>query len=177
MERNMIQVYVQELATYNNGIGVGKWINVDSFESELEELLEEATEALKEHGYYYGVDAEEWEIFDYECEANIDIKNFYQDIETLKKLNDILLECDETQIKIIDYLLDEGYGVDQLDSDLISEVFIYESWDYAIEDFIEHFLCIENNSNVYTYLDYEKIQRDLEIEGYSEYDGQIFYTH
>ena len=47
----MIKIYVQELATYNNAISVGRWIEVSEFDSELESLFEEATEALKEHGY------------------------------------------------------------------------------------------------------------------------------
>ena len=172
----MIKVYVQELATYNNAVGIGKWINVENFESEVDELLEEATEVLKEEGYYYGVDAEEWEIFDYECEADIDIKNIYQDVDTLKKLNDLLLECDETEIQAIDFLMDEGYCIDQIDKDIISEVRIYETWDEAIDEFIEYYLCIENSNNLYSYLDYSKIQRDLEIEGYCERDGNVFYN-
>jgi len=171
----MIQVYVQELATYNNGIGVGKWLDIDNFDTELEELYEEATEALKEHGFYYGVDAEEYEIFDYECEAPINLKNIYQDIDTLKQLNELLLECDNSEIQAIDYLMDEGYDIKQIDRDKINEVRVFESWDEVVEDFIEYYLCIDDSNTVYFYLDYSKIQNNLEIEGYSEYDGKIFY--
>ena len=50
----MIQIYIQELATYNNAVGVGKWINVEDFDSEIKALFEEATEVLKNEDLYYG---------------------------------------------------------------------------------------------------------------------------
>lgn len=174
----MIQVYVQELTTYNNAIGVGRWIDVDNFDAELKDLLNEATNVLKEEGYYYGVECEEWEIVDYECEVDIDLKNIYQDIDTLKELNDLLLELNDTEIKVVGFLLDEEFSLDQIDKDKIEEVRVFESWDDAIDEFIEFYLCIDDGSSIHSYLDYSKIQRDLEIEGYCENNnGEIFYYH
>ena len=172
----MIKVYVQELATYNNCCGVGKWINIDNFDIELDELYIEATQVLKNEGYYYGVDAEEYEIFDWECEADINLNSIYQDTDTLKKLNELLLECDDTEIQVIAYLLDNGYSIKQIDRDKINEVRVYDSWDEAIEEYIEYFLCIESDSTIYNYIDYSKIQRDLEIENYCESNGKIYYN-
>ena len=83
----MIQIYIQELATYNSAVGVGKWINVEDFDSEIKALFEEATEVLKNEDLYYGVDAEEYEIVDWECEVNLDLKTIYQDIDKLQTLN------------------------------------------------------------------------------------------
>lgn len=69
----MIKVYIQELATYNNGVGVGRWADIDDFDRQLEELFDEATQVLKNNGYYFGVDAEEYEIVDWECDENLNL--------------------------------------------------------------------------------------------------------
>ena len=47
---------------------------------------------LKNGDLYYGVDAEEYEIVDWECEVDIDLKNIYQDIDKLQTINDLLNE-------------------------------------------------------------------------------------
>lgn len=170
----MIQIYVEELSTYNNGIAYGKWISVENFDSELALLLEEATEVLKEHGYYSGYPAEEFEIVDYETDYDLDLSSIYTNISQLKELNEILENVENYQIGIIGFLLDMGYDISQIEQK-IDEVRVYHSWDEAIDEFIEYFLEISEDSTAHSYLDYEKIQRDLDIEGYTEYNGQVFY--
>jgi antirestriction protein len=170
----MIQIYIQELATYNNAVGVGKWINVEDFDSEIEVLFEEATEVLKSEDLHYGVDAEEYEIVDWECEVDIDLKNIYQDIDKLKTLNELLLELDQNEIDKLGYLMDIGCDITDITVDTIDNVYSNESWDEAIEEFIEYGLDIPMESMVNSYLDYDKIQRDLEIDGYTEYNGKVY---
>ena len=170
----MIQVYVQELATYNNAVGVGKWISIDNFDSELEQLFEEATRILKENGFYYGVDAEEYEIFDIECDVDINLNHIYQNIDKLKELNDLLMELDQGELDKLCYLFDNGYDIEDITPDSFDNVYTYENWDSAIEEFIEYFLEVTDNSSLYNYIDYEKIQRDLEIDGYTEYNNKVY---
>jgi hypothetical protein len=170
----MIKVYVQELATYNNAVGVGKWVDVENFENEVESLYEEATEVLKEHGYHNGNDAEEYEIFDWDCEVDINLNYVYQDIEALKELNELLINVSKEDIKKISFLMDSGYGINQIDSDSLENVYIYEDWNTAIDEFIEYYLEIPTDGVIINYIDYEKIQNDLEMDGYMEHDDKIY---
>jgi len=170
----MIQIYIQELATYNNAVGVGKWINVEDFDSEIKALFIEATEVLKSEDLYYDLDAEEYEIVDWECEVDIDLKNIYQDIDKLQTLNDLLNELDQNEIDKLGYLLDIGCDITDITIDTLENVWSNSDWDEAVEEFIEYALDIPIDSKIYNYIDYDKIQRDLEIDGYTEYNGKIY---
>ena len=68
----------------------------------------------------------------------------------------------------------EGYSIDQIDDEALDGIISYENWDAAIEDFIENFLEVPENSAIYVYIDYDKVQRDLEIDRYVEFKGTIF---
>jgi antirestriction protein len=173
----MIRVYVQELATYNAAYGVGKWVEVSAFEDELVTLFEKATLVLKENNNHYGVDAEEYEIVDWECDIDINLDAIYTDIKALQALDELLENASEHDIKKIGYLLYEGYSIDQIDDEAFDGIVTYESWDEAIEDFIENYLDVPDNSAIHYYLDYSKIQRDLEIDRYVEYKGTIFMSY
>lgn len=171
----MIQIYIQELATYNNAVGVGKWINVEDFDSEILKLLEEATVVLKDNKFHYGVDAEEYEIVDWECEIDINLNSIYQDIDKLKELNELLTELNKDEIDKLRFLFDcNGLDVKDIDRDTFDDVYTYSDWDEAIEEFIEYFLEVPEDSKIYNYLDYSSVQRDLEIDGYTEYDNKIY---
>ncbi|MEA3354052.1 MAG: hypothetical protein U9Q33_09580 [Campylobacterota bacterium] len=41
---------------------------------------------------------------------------------------------------------------------------VYSDWDSAVEDFIEVFLDVPEDSKVYSYIYYDKIQRDHEVK-------------
>lgn len=171
----MIQIYIQELATYNNAIPVGKWINVEEFETEILKLFEEATVVLKDNNFHYGVDAEEYEIVDWECEIDINLNSIYQDIDKLKELNELLTELNKDELDKLRFLFDNnGLDAKDIESDTFDNVYTYNDWDEAIEEFIEYFLEVPDDSKVYTYIDYSMVQRDLEIDGYTEYDNRIY---
>lgn len=170
----MIRVYVQELGTYNMGVSVGKWVDVSDFDNQLEKIFEEAVLAVSEINYRGNFTPEEYEIVDYECDADINLYNIYQDIESLKYLDNLLNESSDYEIKIIGYMLENGYDLKQINQDTIYEVQIYNDWDEAVEDFIEIFLDVPSDSKVYNYMDYDKVQRDLEYEGYCEVGGNVF---
>ena len=170
----MIQIYIQELSTYNNAVGIGKWINVEDFETEIKSLLEEATIILKEHSFYYGVDAEEFEIVDWECDIDINLNSIYQDIDKLKELNELLKELNQSDINKLRFMLNDGYDIKDIDSDSFDNIYTYNDWDEAVEEFIEYFLEVPEDSKIYGYIDYLAIQRDLEIDGYIEFDNNIY---
>lgn len=171
----MIQIYIQELATYNNAVGVGKWINVEDFDTEILKLFEEATVVLKDNNYHYGVDAEEYEIVDWECEIDINLNSIYQDIDKLKELNELLTQLNKNELDILRFLFDNnGFDVKDIDSDTFNNVYTFDDWDEAIEEFIEYFLEVSGDSKIYNYIDYSAVQRDLEIDGYTEYDNKIY---
>jgi len=170
----MIQIYVQELSTYNSAIGVGEWMNVSDFDTKLPELMKRATEVLIENGYYNGYEAEEYEILDWECDVDINLDSIYGDIKTLKELNELLKESNEDEIKKISFLMAEGCSVKDL-KDAIDEVYYYPDWDEACDEFIELYLQINVDEKVYPYIDFQKVQRDLEYSGeFSEYNGEVY---
>lgn len=172
----MIQVYVQELATYNNGIGIGGWVSIDNFNSEVEAILEKATVALKEHGFYYGVEAEEYEIVDWECEEDINLNSYYQNVDKLKQINELLNDLGSDEIDVLNFLLNEaGYELNHISKDTIDNVRVYNDWNVIQEEFILYYLEIPEDSRINSYLDYDRIQRDLEIDGgYTEINGKVF---
>lgn len=170
----MIKVYVEELGTYNMGISVGKWVEVSNFDSELEKIFEEAVSEITNLNYQGSFVPEEYEIVDYECEVDINLYNIYQDIESLKYLDSLLNESSDYEIKVMNYMLENGYDLKQITQDSIYEVQVYNDWDEAVEDFIEIFLDVPNDSKVYNYLDYKKVQTDLEYEGYLEINDNVF---
>lgn len=171
-----IRVYVQELGSYNMGLSVGKWIEVSEFDTQLEKLFEEAVLAitgLSLVGNFVPV-AEEYEIVDYETDYDINLDSIYQDIEQMKYMDTLLSNATDYEIKVISYMLDNGYDIKQINSDSIYEVYMYDNWDEAVEDFIEVFLDVPEDSKVHSYIDYDKVQRDLEYEGYCEVGGSVF---
>lgn len=167
----MIQVYVQTLSSL--GTFLGDWIDVESFDTGLAHLLENANIQIREQGIFEEI--EEWEIVDYECDYDINLRHYYRDIERLKEISELLNELDNNEIDILNFLLDMGYGIEQVDKDRLNEVRVYDSWHEAVDEFIEYYLEVPEDSNIHSYLNYEKIQRDLEIEGYSEVNNKVFY--
>jgi len=171
----MIQIYIQELFTYNNAVPVGKWMNVEDFETEILKLFEEATVVLKDNNFHYGLDAEEYEIVDWECEIDINLNSIYQDIDKLKELNELLTELNKEELDKLRFLFDmNGMDVKDIDNDTFDNVYTYNDWDEAIEEFIEYFLEVPDDSKIYGYINYSAVQRDLEIDGYTEYENRIY---
>lgn len=120
----MIQIYIQELATYNNAVPVGKWINVDDFETEILKLFEEATVVLKDNNFHYEVDAEEYEIVDWECEVDINLNSIYQDIDKLKELNELLSNLNPYELDKLRFLFDmNGMDVKDIDNDTFDNAY------------------------------------------------------
>jgi len=70
--------------------------------------------------------------------------------------------------------LDIGCDITDITIDTLENVWSNSDWDEAVEEFIEYGLDIPVDGKIYNYIDYDKIQRDLEIDGYTEYNNKIY---
>lgn len=165
---------MQELSTYNNAIGVGKWVDVENFDNEVESLLEEATEVLKSENLHFGVDAEEWEIMDYDTDIDINLDSCYQDIRKLQELDELLNNSDSEEIEKIKYLIYLGYDIKDIHQEALENLYVYEDWESVTDEFVDLYLEVSYDSKIYNYIDHAAIQRDLEIDGFTEYGNKIF---
>lgn len=172
----MIRVYVEELSTYNNGIAIGEWFvisTITNFNKDLSKLFEKASLKLQSLNYPY-TKCEEYEIVDYESDLDVDLSQIYKNIKALVALDKLIVSCNEYELKIIAFLLDEGYKVSEIEAKR-EEVQVFEDWDEVTTFFIEEICQVSNDDLIYNYISDDKIQRDLAISGYKEYRGNIFY--
>lgn len=146
-------IYVADLAAYNEGELVGRWIRLDDGIT-AQDVHREISEMLSEHGN------EEWAIHDYE---NLpDSLGEYPDIEELIQIAEAVREHG--------YMLIDGYinyfGVNELSH--FSERYrgTYSSLiDYAYELVDDCYNLEKLMGSLAHYFDYEKFARDLELSG------------
>ena len=160
-----MRVYITDLEAYNNGHLVGAWYQLpmdnDLLAENVENVLQEGKNICGDSHFH-----EEYFITDYECD--------YMEIEeyaNLNKLNEIaeaMINIDNDGVKDIFESI-ENYE---------ENVRIYE--DSSMEDIaynlIEECYSFENIPDIIANnIDYEKIGRDLEIEGsYYKVDKDIY---
>jgi len=174
----MLQVYLTDLAAYNAGSLVGKWVELPITGFELSQAI---SEVLTEGEHAVGGDNhEEYFITDYEWD-DLDIKDV-DEYENIYDLNDelrLLVNLDKDKLKAVKFLLDEGItvGIDDAIS-RAEDVTIYHN--YSMEDVAYDLLhecynlkdippLIANN------IDYDGIARDLEYDGtYWEVSGDVY---
>jgi len=156
-----IKIYLTNLAKYNAGRLVGKWVELpaDDLENHLKEIL--------------GND-EEYFITDYEAPFEID------EYENIIKLNEFVEEfenLEDHEKKIVCYLIDIGYKREEaLESH--EDVIFYENMtmkDLAY-DRVDSGFYGDINPNLERFIDYDAIAREMDTEGYVETDDGIFLT-
>ena len=98
----------------------------------------------------------------------------HSNIDKLQTLNELLNELDQNEIDKLGYLFDIGCDITDITADTLENVYSNDNWDEAVEEFIEYGLDIPVDGKIYNYIDYDKIQRDLEIDGYTEYNNKIY---
>jgi antirestriction protein len=185
----MITLWLRELSTHNNGYSLDKKFDLDDYTSSqdmLDELFEYTKESIEEidseNLNYYNF--EEWMITDYEFEDNIFsfIIGDYDSLDKLLELNEALSDLDNgDKIKYI-ALINNGYehndAMDNIEDCIIFEVenTFHPMSDLAY-DFVEDGYFGDVPENIKIYLDYEKMGRDLEINGtfiQVDYEGNSY---
>ncbi len=164
----MLKIYLTDLAAYNVGILVGKWITLPLDENELsveiEEVLSQGESAVD------GDNHEEWFITDFEW-TDINLFNI-QEYENINKLNQqvqLLESIPSSQLKSIKFILDERFTDDIEDAILrADDVIIHENQsmeDVAYELMQECYEIDKFPSIIANNINYDRIARDLEMDG------------
>ena len=174
----MLQVFITDLAAYNAGSLVGRWVQLplDSFSlsQAISEVLTEGEYAVDEENH------EEYFITDYTWE-DIDLKEIdeYENIYDLNNELRLVTDLNRDQLKAVKFLLDEGITSDIEDAICRAEdVTIHHN--YTMEDIAYDLLheCYNLEtipSIIANNIDYDGIARDLEYEGvYWEIGGDVY---
>jgi len=156
----VINVFITNLAKYNEGELVGQWVTIPLPPEELDEVIAEILG-----------DDEEYFISDYETDLPIDI-NEYTNVYELNKLADKLNTLDEHELKKIKALLEWGAydledAIDNKDKYVLYEDIKTEK-DLAYR-YLDEVIGEEGKFLVF-YVDVELLGHDLAMDGYiSEY--------
>lgn len=146
------QIYVACLASYNNGILYGKWIdadNADIMQDEINEMLKNSPEA----------DAEEWEIHDHEYLGN----NVSSDLEEIANTAAFIKEHGELGLALIEHTCNDLEYAERLMEDYQGEYDNEEAFGWHIYEECYEYQIPEN---LRFYFDIEKFTRDLFLDGY-----------
>ena len=165
----MLQIYITDLAAYNSGALVGKWVSLPCEEVELTTTINEilAIGAIAVDGEQH----EEYFITDYEWD---DVSLFpveeYEDIYKLNTNLQLLDGATTNQLKAMKFLLDNGIAKDLEDANYrADDVVIYEltNMESVAYDLLQELYNVDDlPSIIANNIDYEAIGRDLELEGW-----------
>lgn len=157
----MINVYITNLAKYNEGYLVGDWVTLPLPPEELDDVI---TEILG--------DDEEYFIADYETDLPIDIGE-YTDVYELNELAEQLDDLNEHEQKKVKAILEWGAyrkledAIDNVDNFTLHEDIDGEcdlAW-YILDE-----MYTDVPDSIKSYIDTERFGRDLAMDGYiSEY--------
>lgn len=154
-----MKAYITNLAKYNEGCLIGKWIDFpideDDFESELESI------GVKENTMY-----EEWFVTDYDCSL-FDMYDAFGEYSNIDDINEVAeaLEDHESEFTALMEVCSYTDALKYLESENYT---FYEGMtmeDVAYEIVEE---CYELPEIAQRYFDYAAFARDLEFDGYTE---------
>ena len=158
-----MRIYVADLAEYNNGRLVGKWITLPS-----EDVMSEVYSALTPGN-------EEWAIHDTD-----DIPFNVSEYEDIEELNDKCRDYEElskADRKIYRYLTEYQGEEHNAALELIDDVQLYEDTSYEdlAEEMLEDGIFGEVPDSLQGYIDVNKIARDLELD-YVQIGDDLYYS-
>ena len=160
-----VRIFLTNLAQYNSGDLVGKWVDLPLLEEDLEQEIKNVLG-----------DDEEYFITDYEAPFRI------EEYENLKELNEFAEEfsklSEHDQHKVA-YLI-ESIGYSNNDSLLhYEDVILYKNMrlEEVAEELVEEGIFGNIADNIKCYLDYERIAQDLSVDGYHETEQGTFCYH
>lgn len=176
----MLRIYLSDLAAYNKGYLLGEWITLPMPQTQLDASLDKILTSAAalcsiEMGYYEL--HEEYFITDYEWEG-IELYSIdeYANLEQLNRECHLLDRLSQQELKALKFILDETSSSDiEKAIEELCDVTIHENTtleNLAYELVEDGYMSDSILSN---YIDYEKIARDLRLEGlYHEIDGDVY---
>ena len=171
------RVYIACLASYNNGILHGEWIELDGTE-ELDERIQEILLASPMP------DAEEWAAHDNEYCGNL---TEYPGLETLQSITDAYQECESRHIDWEAFIAFCGYLGEDLNQGQITrfeEAFAGQN--RSLEDWCENLLEETGQlesipDNLRSYFNFQAYAEDLEVTDVftveQGHDVLVFWRH
>ncbi|MFO8827598.1 antirestriction protein ArdA [Legionella pneumophila] len=157
-------IYVACLASYNNAILHGVWIDATQSENkimeEIWEMLDNSTEP----------DAEEYAIHDYEGFGSIQIHE-YETISNIVEYASFIQEHGELGLALLSY-----YSIDEAQTMLENCHGCFDSEVDFAEQLFDECYAHQLPDNLLCYFDYEAFARDLFISNYCSVDvnGQTY---
>ncbi len=170
-----MQVYITDLAAYNQGFLIGEWASLPMYEDELKSKI---TKILSLGAKACGDDEHE-EMFITDSEDFPLQVNEYDNVYKLNEIAEKMENLDDNEKKIVEFLLGDNivHDIDEAIEN-IENVIVYESMtmEDIAEDFIENSVDMSNIPSILiNAIDYEKIGNDLYIDGnYYKVDGDIY---
>jgi antirestriction protein len=162
-----INIYLTDLAEYNNGNLKGEWLKLhDMSEKDLKKAIKRI---LGKHEEYF--------ITDYEAPFKIEeYSNPYELREYAEELNSL----EDYEAVAVKYLVDDcGYSLTEaMEKYRDGIVHQADSLEDLAEQFVNDGLYGDIPESIQYYIDYEKIARDLDCDGYKEirYNDQTYYV-
>lgn len=145
-------IYVANLGAYNAGRLVGKWLDLTTFDNDVEKLWEAVNKIANINTFLYG---DEWAIHDY-----LNFPNMGENPD-LEKVIEVAEKIEEEGFDKINAFL-EVYSIEDLDSFDESYCGEWDSFQEYAEDYFDS--CYEVPSHLENYIDYEKFANDLSYD-------------
>jgi len=146
-----IRIYVACLASHNNGILHGAWIDATQGE---EGIWRDVSQILLKSP---AGDAEEWAIHDYDGFGDVYVSE-YTSFETVAKYADFIETHGEIGAKLLAYNNDIEYAREAIEDHYVG---VYDRLEDYAEELTEETTQIPESLRYY--IDYEKMARDLAI--------------
>lgn len=157
-----VKIYLTNLAKYNEGRLIGKWLDLPLAEEDLSEGLKRVL----------GCD-EEYFITDFEAPFSIDE---YDNLQELNEFVEELEKLDEYEQEKVFHLINTiGYSRDDA-LEKHEDVTFYPNMtlEEVTVELVEEGIFGNIADNIKCYIDYEKLARDLSMDGYYETEKGTF---
>lgn len=174
-----MKLYITDLSAYNAGHLIGKWVELPMDEDELKvkikTILIAGQKACNDTDFHE-------EIFITDYEADIAIEE-YDDVYKLNDLAEALAEFSDYDLLKLKYLSSEGYdekavietGIGSYDVEIYDfrgDSSFTDTFELLAMQFVDDGLFGEIPESLESYINYEKIARDLRID-YSEFESRV----
>lgn len=176
----MLNLYITDLAAYNNGFLIGEWVSLPLDSAKLtykiREILTEGQLQCKSSQHH-----EEWFITDYEWEDDFSMTvDEYADVFALNDIIEELSGLSEYELHQVKFLHYGGYDIrysinnhdDVQIYDYRSSTSFKDVYELLAEDLVDEGCFGEIPANLTHYIDYSAIGRDLSFD-YTEFEDGL----